>query len=75
MFEDAMTGAVIGAVAAAFVMVFLVFVRKPAKCEKCGAEQPKFRKPANASQAMWGGYTCAGCGSELNARGKLKTKA
>lgn len=72
MFDDMMGGAVIGGVTAAFVMVVLVFVRKPAKCEKCGAEQPKFRSPKNMSQVMWGGYTCAGCGSELNARGKVK---
>jgi hypothetical protein len=72
MLDDAMGGAAIGAVAAALVMVVLVFARKPVVCEKCGALQPKFRNPKNVSQLLWGGYTCSGCGSELSARGKVK---
>lgn len=39
-------------------------------CSKCGTEQPMFRKPANRTQALWGGYTCAKCGAELDARGR-----
>lgn len=72
MLDDATMGALFGAAGAAIAITVVAFVRKPAKCEKCGAEQPKFRKPQNFNQAMWGGYTCAGCGSELNARGKLR---
>lgn len=70
--DGALSGAVIGAVTAAVVLVFMTFARKPAKCEKCGREQPKVRKPANMQQAMWGGYTCEGCGSELDGRGKVR---
>ena len=36
------------------------------RCPRCGAEQPRVRKPANARQALWGGSTCAGCGLELD---------
>lgn len=39
-------------------------------CSKCGTEQPMFRKPANRTQVLWGGYTCAKCGAELDARGR-----
>lgn len=39
-------------------------------CARCGAEQPMMRKPANRTQALWGGYTCAKCGAELDARGR-----
>lgn len=42
-------------------------------CERCGAEQPAVRRPANFRQAMLGGHTCANCGAELDARGRLRT--
>lgn len=42
-------------------------------CERCGAEQPVVRRPANFRQAMLGGHTCAKCGAELDARGRLRT--
>ncbi|MDP3494430.1 MAG: hypothetical protein Q8R82_15070 [Hyphomonadaceae bacterium] len=70
--EEAFMPALIGAVATAAVLIIFIVFRKPAKCEKCGAEQPKVRTPENMNQAMWGGYTCPGCGSQLDARGKLK---
>ena len=36
------------------------------QCPRCGAEQPRVRKPANARQAMWGGSTCSQCGLEMD---------
>ncbi|QQS14740.1 MAG: hypothetical protein IPK81_11640 [Rhodospirillales bacterium] len=39
-------------------------------CARCGAEQPMFRKPADAAQALRGGYDCRGCGAKLDARGR-----
>lgn len=71
---DFLNGAVIGGAAAAVVLMAMVLFRKPVKCAGCGAQQPKFRKPANGKQAMWGGTTCAGCGAELDAKGNLKTR-
>lgn len=41
-------------------------------CQRCGAEQPAVRRPASFRQAMLGGYTCAKCGAELDARGRLR---
>lgn len=41
-------------------------------CARCGAEQPAVRRPANAQQALWGGYTCAKCGAELDRRGRVR---
>jgi len=38
----------------------------PAKCPACGTTAPTFRKPKNFQQAMWGGWTCASCGLELD---------
>ena len=40
-------------------------------CAVCGAELPQIRKPANSRQAMWGGWTCPKCGSELDRNGNL----
>ncbi|MGE3649728.1 MAG: hypothetical protein AB7G10_15420, partial [Reyranellaceae bacterium] len=67
-----------GAVAALVIPVPLIWlVRKlglplgqAVHCARCGAEQPAVRRPANFRQAMLGGYTCAKCGAELDARGR-----
>jgi hypothetical protein len=72
MFSDAMSGGLIGAIAAALVLVVVALARKPVKCAACNAEQPRFRKPTNTTQALWGGYTCAGCGAELDAKGRVR---
>jgi ribonucleoside-diphosphate reductase alpha chain len=40
------------------------------KCPECGEPLPRFRKPANARQAKWGGWTCSKCGCEVDRRGK-----
>ncbi len=36
------------------------------KCLKCGEPAPKVRVPANWNQSLWGGWTCAECGFELD---------
>ena len=38
-------------------------------CPDCGDPFPRFRKPANRSQAQWGGATCARCACEVDRRG------
>jgi transposase len=39
-------------------------------CPRCGVAQIGIRKPANLRQFLWGGYTCPGCGAELDRWGK-----
>ncbi len=39
---------------------------QPAVCLKCGTPAPVVRVPASFSQALWGGWTCAQCGFELD---------
>lgn len=73
MGEDFVNGALIGGAVAAVVLLAMVFIRKPVTCAACGAEQPKFRKPSNARQAMWGGTTCPGCKAQLDGRGRVRT--
>lgn len=72
--DSATIGMLVGGIGAAVVLLLFVMSRKPVKCPSCGREQPKMRTPTSMSQAMWGGYTCV-CGAEMDARGKLKTKA
>ena len=35
-------------------------------CPKCGSGIPMVRMPANLKQALWGGYTCATCRTEID---------
>jgi hypothetical protein len=39
------------------------------KCPRCRAPMPVGRRPANAHQAFWGGWTCS-CGCEVDKWGK-----
>lgn len=39
-------------------------------CEVCGKKPPAIRKPANFKQMLWGGWTCKGCGADLDSRGR-----
>jgi len=40
-------------------------LKRPA-CKKCGTPALLVRKPASTQQALWGGWTCAECGFELD---------
>jgi hypothetical protein len=39
---------------------------RPVTCPECGAPAPAIRAPKNASQALWGGWTCPGCRCEVD---------
>jgi DNA-directed RNA polymerase subunit RPC12/RpoP len=38
-------------------------------CPKCGHKTPVLRKPRSVRQALWGGWTCSGCGTEMDKLG------
>jgi hypothetical protein len=42
----------------------------PIRCPSCGVAQPRVRKPTSLRQAMWGGQTCAVCGTEMDKWGR-----
>ena len=42
----------------------------PTGCPRCGTSLPQARIPKNFRQAMWGGWTCEGCGIELDKWGR-----
>ena len=39
-------------------------------CPQCGEKMSQVRKPANISQALWGGWTCGECGTEMDKYGE-----
>ena len=44
-------------------------------CPACGTPVPATRRPASFRQAFWGGWTCEGCGSELDRHGHVLGEA
>ena len=46
----------------------------PSACPKCAAPLPVVRVPKNFRQMMFGGWTCAACGVELDKWGRQLPK-
>ena len=46
----------------------------PNTCPTCKAEIPRVRKPDSLGQALWGGYTCKVCDSEVRQMGSAHSK-
>ena len=38
-------------------------------CPNCGTKQPAQRKPTSFRQAIFGGWTCTNCGTEIDRHG------
>jgi hypothetical protein len=43
---------------------------QPVRCPECGEAAPTVRRPKNWRQALWGGCTCAECGTEYDKWGQ-----
>jgi len=39
-------------------------------CPECGTPVPAFRNPTSWRQALWGGWTCSNCSTEMDRHGK-----
>ena len=39
-------------------------------CPRCGTPVPRFRNPTSFRQALWGGWTCANCATEMDRNGR-----
>lgn len=40
-------------------------------CPNCRTPLPRVRRPKNMRQFLWGGWTCAKCGAELDRRARI----
>lgn len=63
-------GLIAGVVAGLFVLLIALLMPRK-NCPNCGEKLPRFRKPANRQQAMWGGMSCPNCGVEVDRAGRL----
>ncbi len=61
---------VFAGLAGGLVVLLIALLQSAKECPECGEPVPKFRKPANRRQALWGGWTCSKCGCELDRRGR-----
>jgi len=68
--EPWLIGAIVGGIGGGLAVLVLALVSPRRTCPDCGEPFPCFRKPANRRQAMWGGWTCARCGCEVDRRGR-----
>ena len=46
---------------------------EPVICPACGSPMPRVRQPNSRMQKLWGGWTCAKCGCEVDKWGRLIT--
>ena len=72
----AIAGVVIGPVGA--LILLLIARLRPQdfvnRCQVCDlALLPRIRLPRSWHEGFWGGWTCKGCGSELDRHGNLRT--
>ncbi|MDI1243356.1 MAG: hypothetical protein PSX80_15690 [bacterium] len=44
-------------------------------CPSCRTRVPRYRTPASLRQALWGGWTCENCGTEMDRHGMELTRA
>jgi predicted amidophosphoribosyltransferase len=42
---------------------------RPLVCPKCDQRVPYLRAPNSTRQALWGGWTCSACGTEMDRHG------
>jgi len=68
--EPWLVGAIVGGIGGGLAVLVLALVGPRRTCPDCGEPFPRFRKPANRRQALWGGWTCARCGCEVDRRGR-----
>ena len=63
--------AILGAVGGGLGVLALGLLLPRRNCPTCGEPLPKFRRPRNMRQRLWGGSTCPRCGAEVDRRGRL----
>jgi len=49
--------------------IMVAAVNRKGGCPECGLPVPQVRRPTSWRQALWGGWTCDGCGTEMDRYG------
>ena len=64
-------GSVVATIAMAMAIAASMQKQVNAKggCPECGTAVPMFRNPKSLRQALWGGWTCSLCGTEMDRNG------
>jgi len=61
------------------MLVYAAWKRKQVNagggCPECLTEVPMYRRPTSLSQALWGGWTCENCGTEMDRNGMELSQA
>ena len=70
--SPAMIGGIVGGVIGGLSVLLIPFFQQPKQCPECANPLPKFRKPENSHQRMWGGWTCANCSCEIDRKGNKR---
>jgi hypothetical protein len=68
--QGALIGGIVGGIAGGLAVLIIALVMPRRGCPDCGELFPRFRKPANSRQALWGGNTCPKCGCEVDRKGR-----
>ena len=66
-----LTPAVAGGIAGTLGVLVLGLLLPRKSCPKCSTPLPRFRKPADAREAMLGGWCCQKCGARIARNGML----
>ena len=61
----------IGGIAGGLAVLALAYLLPRKSCPKCSTLLPRFRKPADAREAMLGGWHCPSCGARIARDGSL----
>jgi hypothetical protein len=61
------------------VLLYAAWMRKRINdrggCPECGTPVPATRVPTSRRQALWGGWTCENCGTEMDSSGNELAEA
>ena len=61
----------VAGIAGGLAVLALAYLLPRKSCPKCSTLLPRFRKPANAREAMLGGWHCPSCGARIARDGSL----
>jgi hypothetical protein len=61
---------ILGGLAGGAAVLWLASRAPQRLCPDCHKPLPRFRKPANVRQLLWGGWTCPDCAVEIDRQGR-----